>query len=160
MKHKLPTFQSRPSGSVAASSTPIQVVNQRLREQTASGQPQVGIFWALDARLIIASADLADAELYGICKNYPAGHNTTWENFQRLSLVPAEIEYEEPPRGRVLYDTIDERFRLFADNCILSNAAMMEEIRAQLALPLQTELGPDEHYRCSKCLGLTGWQEE
>jgi len=166
MKHKLTTFESQPSGSTGALSSQVQVVNRRLRVQPssghpqASGQPQVGIFWVFEARLIIASADLSDAETYGICKNYPAGHNTTWEKFQRLNLVPFDIEYEEPPRGRVLYDSIDDRFRLLADTCILGNAAVMDEIRRQLGLPRRTEIGPDEHYRCSKCLGLTGWAVE
>ncbi len=153
-------MQPKPDRTKGSPPDKIQVVNELLRSRAPSAQPQVGIFWTLNGRLIIASANLADAEIYGICKNYAAGHNTTWERFQRLNLVPVEVEYEEPPRGRVLYNTTDERFRLFADACILNNAAVMEEIRSQLRLPMSTEIGPDEHYRCSKCLGFTGWDDE
>jgi hypothetical protein len=34
-------------------------------------------------------------------------------------VVPPEVEYEEPPRGRVGYDKREERYWLRADRCIL-----------------------------------------
>ena len=62
------------------------------------------------------------------------------------------MEYDERPRGRVLYNTVRQQFTMMADRCILRNKRVITKIRKALNLPDNTKLLPDRHYRCPKCL--------
>jgi hypothetical protein len=48
---------------------------------------------------------LGEAELWGRYLN-AVGHDTYWGQLQLTGMVPGDVEYDEPPRGRVVYDTI------------------------------------------------------
>jgi hypothetical protein len=126
--------------------------NKRLQEGREAGDPKVGIFWDVNGKVILAGVELSEAEDYGQFKNYPGSHEREWRVYQRISAVPRETEYDEPPRGRVVYDTVSERLYLYADPCILQVEAMLNQIRSDLRLPPEVKIGPDEHYRCAKCL--------
>ena len=116
-------------------------------------EPRVGIFWFFGGNLIIDSTPLSAAEPYGDCLTHPRGHLEVWTAFQRRREVPSEVEYEEPPRGRVLFDRRRDRFFLLADRCILKSIDVPQRIMATMHLPdLNTETGADEHYRCFVCL--------
>ena len=84
-------------------------------------EPQLGIFWLVDGKPLIDSASLSDAEPYGDHLTHPQGHAAVWEQYQRVGTVPADMEYEEAPRGRVMYSTKTRRFRFLADRCILKD---------------------------------------
>jgi hypothetical protein len=62
------------------------------------------------------------------------------------------MEYEEPPRGRVMYNTKTRQFTLIADRFILKRKDLVAEIKKELGLPRNTKVGGDGHYRCSDCL--------
>jgi hypothetical protein len=63
-----------------------------------------------------------------------------------------ELEYEEPPRGRVVYDANEKRFTLLADKCILRDRRIVREIISAMNLPVGTATATDHHYRCHTCL--------
>ena len=94
---------------------------ERRKPLRLAPEPKVGIVWLVDGKLVIDNTLLAKAEDYGAFKVHPGDHCSVWEKFQRGGAVPADMEYEECPRGRVTYDTKARRFRLLADRCILSN---------------------------------------
>ena len=122
-------------------------------KQPAAPEPCVGIFWSFEGRLIIDSTPLSAAELYGETLTHPAGHIDHWTALQQRGAVPRDVEYEEPPRGRVVYSKRDERFLLWADRCIANRSDLVNEIMGALRLPLdRTSKGLDEHYRCAACL--------
>ncbi len=115
-------------------------------------QPQVGIFWLLKGQLILHGVALSEAEPCGRFFN-AIGHDSYWGELQLTGAVPREVEYDEPPRGRVVYDVIADRFHLYADRCILADKQLIEEIIAQLRLAEQRiEIATDLHYRCTNCL--------
>lgn len=115
-------------------------------------EPRVGIFWLYDGRLIIDSTPLSKAELYGDALTYALGHIDHWAVLQERGAVPIEVEYDEPPRGRVGYDTRRKEFLMFADRCIIENAAAVKTIIARLHLPEDTEPLTDLQYSCPVCL--------
>jgi len=116
-------------------------------------EPHVGIFWLFEDRLIIDSTPLSTAVPYGDCLTYAGGHIDVWTILQNQGAVPSLLEYEEPPRGRVVYDRRHERFVLFADRCILKRKQALRRIMAAMHLPSgKTDTITDAHYRCSKCL--------
>ena len=116
-------------------------------------EPRVGIFWIVDGKPLLDSASRSDAEPYGDHLTHPRGHVAVWEQYQRLGKVPLESEYEEFPRGRVMFNTKTRRFMLLADRCILRDTGTVKEIMADLNLPSKsTDTGTDAHYRCPACL--------
>lgn len=122
-------------------------------ENPVPPEPHVGIFWLFDGELIIDSTPLSKAEAYGTALTHPTGHIDYWTRLQRTGAVPAEVEYEEPPRGRVVFDQREQSFHLLADKCILSRRDAVTGIMEAMQLPPnKTTEGRDEHYRCSTCL--------
>ncbi len=116
-------------------------------------EPHVGIFWLVDGKLVMDSTALSMSEDYGGFKIHPADHCSVWEKLQLREAVPADVEYEECPRGRVMYDTKAQQFRLLADRCILKNKGVIRDIISKMNLPSgNTDMGTDSHYRCLRCL--------
>jgi len=84
---------------------------QDQRHAPAAG-PQVGIFWELNGALFIEGVSLTEAESWGQFKNYPGSHEKMWRKYQRIDAVVRDLEYDAPPRGRVVYDTAGQHFHL------------------------------------------------
>jgi hypothetical protein len=119
----------------------------------SAGEPMVGIFWLFQRRLVIDCAALCSAESYGDCATHPRGHFPYWTMLQKSGQVPMDVDYEELPRGRVVFDKHRDRFVLLADPCILNRSELVKRIISRLRLPLEnTDIDRDPHYRCSKCL--------
>jgi hypothetical protein len=126
--------------------------SRRHKASTRTTEPRVGIFWLVDGKLLIDSTLLSKAESYGDHLTHPQGHAAVWEQYQQVGKVPPESEYEESPRGRVIYDTTTLTFTLLADKCILNRKELITKIKEELRLPKKTTLGTDSHYRCFNCL--------
>lgn len=123
-------------------------------------EPQVGIFWLMGRRLIVHGVRVAEAECWGQYRN-AVGHEDYWTDLRRVGKVPAELAYDEAPRGRVVYDTIHDRFHLYADRCILDRPLWVQRVLARLNLSgVPVEIDADRHYRCSGCLRKSGAAEE
>lgn len=79
------------------------------RSETAS-IPEVGIFWIDSAGLMFAeSVSLRDAADYGDCKTFEGSHYDLWGKAVRANPKWTGLEYEEIPRGRVVYNNVPER---------------------------------------------------
>ena len=123
---------------------------------TGRVQSKVGIFWLVGERLILDASPLSEADPYGDCLTHRNSHIDYWTEQQSLGAVPKEMEYEEPPRGRVVFNRKNERFMLYADRCILDKRAVVNLIKELMHLPSdRTDVGTDGHfghYRCYRCL--------
>jgi hypothetical protein len=116
-------------------------------------EPCVGIFWLVNGKLLIDSTPLGRAQPYGDHLTHSRGHDRVWGKFQQKGIASADIEYDEPPRGRVVYHAKTRRFALLADRCILRDKAAVKKIMSDLNLPsVNTNQGTDAHYRCYGCL--------
>jgi hypothetical protein len=73
-------------------------------------EPRVGIFWLINGSLIVDATPLSKAGEHGDFKVHPGDHNSVWDQFQQDGSVPPEMEYEEAPRGRVMYNTKTRQF--------------------------------------------------
>jgi hypothetical protein len=126
---------------------------RKMKRHAPADVPRVGIFWLLNGKLIIDSMPLGEAEPYGDHLTHPRSHIDVWGQWRLGGKVPDESEYEEFPRGRVMYHTKTRRFALLADRCILRDEDLVSRIIAELHLPGETtDKKSDEHYRCSSCL--------
>lgn len=122
-------------------------------------EPSVGIFWVISGKLVIDSTPLIQAEPYGVHLTHPGSHLEVWTMFQQKGTAPNELEYEEPPRGRVVCNRKTQRFTILADRCILKDNRIVSKIMSEMKLPNEkTDKGTDSHYRCSACLrGNAHW---
>jgi hypothetical protein len=121
-------------------------------KKSPTQEPCVGIFWLLDGKIIIDATPLSRAESYGTALTHPTGHDDYWSHLQHTGAVPAEVEYEELPRGRVVFDGREQRFTLYADACILREKSVVKKLMSLMHLPDDTALSTDPHYRCFRCL--------
>lgn len=74
---------------------------------------------------------LAEAEEYGEFRTSPHGQYDVSERWRakcptdRTAGIVRDSEYEEWPRGRVVYNANDQRFILYADAQILSRSVLL-----------------------------------
>ena len=115
-------------------------------------EPRVGIMWLIRDKLIFDSTPLSGVEACSGYRDHPGRHIDVWELLQRQGKAPHESEYEEYPRGRVIYDAAAGAFTLYADKCILDRKDLIAQIKEELHLPRDTKTGTDPHYRCFRCL--------
>lgn len=120
----------------------------------------VGIFWAVQQKgsaavLLDHRCPLSEAEPYGDMLTCSHGHYEVWEQWRRdmtnrrsgpASLI-ARDEYEEWPRGRIVYASPSGRFMLYADAQILRRPRLLMIIHERFGLPVdRTDTKPDSHY--------------
>jgi hypothetical protein len=124
--------------------------------------PHVGIFWVAqtsngEPRLLAAGCPLDQAEPYGDCLTYSAGHYETWTQWRRdrsvdpaLRAIVRSYEYEDWPRGRVVFDRSRVLFILYADRKLMT-PVMIARIKTQFHLPEErTEIQSDWHYQSTE----------
>jgi len=105
--------------------------------------------------LIIVGAWIEEATTTGRFAHYPTTDEKEWSLCQRAKGVPRDTKYDDPPRGRVDFYKITQKFHLYADACILKDDPMIEKIRKDLNLPSEILILPDNFYQCAKCLGFS-----
>ena len=123
----------------------------------------VGIFWAVQeegssAVLLDHRCPISEAEPYGDMLTCPHGHYEVWEEWRKnaganrsgLNCLIATDEYEEWPRGRIVYSAPHEHFVLYADAQILSRPDLLAIIYERFGLTADrtqvTEPKRDSHY--------------
>jgi hypothetical protein len=111
-------------------------------------------------QLLVASCLLPQAEPYGDCLTFGPGHFEVWDGWRcsrelsapALAVVRA-YEYEEWPRGRVVFDKANDRFVLYADSQ-LTSATHVKEICRRFNIPeARTMVERDAHYRSTERIG-------
>jgi hypothetical protein len=117
----------------------------------------VGIFWKIEDRLAVARTKVAEAELYGDCLTHTGGHYEQWQRWQTLGVrglakegLPAAIlssEYDDWPRGRVVFDAAAVRFMLYADARLHTPDVRETLIRAFGLEGQDAVMALDAHYR-------------
>jgi hypothetical protein len=131
-------------------------------------RPHFGIFWVAQtsngkARLLAAGCPLDQAEPYGDCLTYGPGHYETWAHWRRdrtvepaLRAIVRSHEYEDWPRGCIVFDRSRDLFVLYADRKLLT-PAMIGRVATQFHLPPQrTEVQSDLHYKSTETPKLPG----
>jgi hypothetical protein len=123
--------------------------------------PQVGIIFWFDQKLWIESTPVEKAGNYGQCKIHDGNHVNYWERLISERMVPEHVEYQDVPRGRVIFSPASERYLLLLDRCILRRKKIVAAIKRQMGLPSKgTDTDTDPHYRCAKCLASHGFDSE
>jgi hypothetical protein len=128
------------------------------------GTGHVGIFWLVrepDGRTVLLTdmTPLDRAEAYGEHLTHPTGHLEFWERLRRLPSStfaargwPTAIavdEYEDHPRGRIVFHVPSGRFTLYADKRLHRRDVITELTTAFGISEGLCEVRSDPHYRRS-----------
>ena len=124
---------------------------------TVPDAPSVGIFWQVGGVLLVDRSALDEAETYGDCTTHAAGHYERWQEWQALGATglgsmryPERIvstEYDDWPRGRIVYETLARRFVIYADRR-LQAPDTIDVIKAAFGLgDAEVIVKSDLHYR-------------
>jgi hypothetical protein len=131
---------------------------------TADATPQsgkVGPFWIVEESgrpaVVALAVPVERADPYGDMLTVDTGHLQHWSRLARrgaralraagLPTAPVWSEYEEWPRGRVLYDCPARRFVIRADRQ-LHHPAFLRLIVDRFCIEIaKTMIVPDDHYR-------------
>lgn len=109
--------------------------------------------------LVIDRSTLDEAEPYGECITHAAGHYERWQEWQtlggaRLATLGypdriASTEYDQWPRGRIVYETPTRHFVIYADRR-LQNPDITDALKTAFGLTeneLIVRIRSDSHYR-------------
>jgi len=122
----------------------------------------LGIFWVVqmpeaEPRLLAAGCRWTKPSRMVNCLSYSAGHYETWAHWRRdrtvdpaLRAIVGSYEYENWPRGRIVFDRSRDQFILYADRKLMA-PAMIEGIATQFHLPEgRTEIQGNFHYQSTE----------
>jgi hypothetical protein len=127
------------------------------REMLAQTPPAVGIFWRVGNHLVIDRSALEMGETYGDCITHAGGHYERWQQWQAMGATRlaglgyptaiASTEYDEWPRGRIVYENPAKRFVIYADRR-LQRPEVISALKSVFGLVEATVLvKSDAHYR-------------
>ena len=124
--------------------------------------PCVAIFWGIRDKenrtvLLLDKTTIDRGEIYGEFVTHPTGHYEFWDGLSKLGASvlidrglptsPAWHEYEDFPRGRVVYRPRDKRFVIYADRR-LQTQKFIEQLVTALCIPDGSYVvRSDPHYR-------------
>lgn len=130
----------------------------------------VGPFWVVEhqgkAALLALVVPLAEADPYGDMLGVDTGHDQYWSGLARrgaralheagIPTAPVWSEYDEWPRGRVLYDRVEGKFVVRTD-LQLHHPAFLQLVIERFGLDLATtSVLSDDHYRSVRRVPLPG----
>ena len=118
-----------------------------LKAPTSSAEaPQVGIFWVFNGRLLKASSSLERGIASPEFVDSRYEHVNFWPVLQIRVPELRALQYEEVPRGRVLFKKSSGRFCVYMDKS-LHTAKVKSMIQEVFVLPIsQTSFLTDPHY--------------
>jgi hypothetical protein len=121
--------------------------NLAVQRSRLASMPEVGIFWLIDKKLVADSIPWRRADVYGGYYSGKNNHATFWTTLQRLMLRWKGKEYTDFPRGRVLFDSMEESFLVYSSRGIVNSPDLRTMIVREFNLPLAaTKFVADFHY--------------
>jgi hypothetical protein len=120
-----------------------------IKRGLASGQPvtgKIGIFWWFAGRLLASVCRVEEGDAAGGTVDSKFAHVETWPVLQKCHPELRAMEYEDVPRGRVVYLQRSKRFRVLMDK-VLFKSHIKVEILEKFGLPKsRTKFLKDQHY--------------
>lgn len=108
---------------------------------------EVGIFWFFKGKILSDSVPLALGDEYGDFINGSSDHCTFWANIRRKVPGSDQYEYDQVPRGRVVYNKKIDRFFVYGSEDLVSDEQRKAVVVSTFRLPAaKTTFKSDEHY--------------
>ncbi len=107
--------------------------------------PKIGPFFYIRGKLIFHCCPLSEGRRQADKLDDSLGHDQLYEKHFKTG------DYIDYPRGRVIWDTTNQRAIVYIDPCI-NKASILKQISAAFALE-QFTVESDDHYHCKNCVG-------
>jgi hypothetical protein len=100
---------------------------------------------------------LRDAEEYGDALTCRHGHYDLWEGWRTAGEpeICRQYEYEDWPRGRVVFDRVRDQFTVYGDPQVFQYGLEPQVLTYFGIPPDRVRFMGDEHYRSTESLGET-----
>jgi hypothetical protein len=109
-------------------------------------EPHVGIFWFYRGRLLKSAVSVVNGLPYGDAVHSQTDHVTFWPEVQRRIRKLQHVEYEEVPRGRIVYHRSESRYCVYMDRK-LHKPRIKQLLLREFSLPKRfTSFLTDPHY--------------
>ncbi len=85
---------------------------------------KIGIFWVYQGVVLARPIEIIEGETQGDFIDSSDSHLHVWgdpDGFSRDYPELLEMPYEAVPRGRVLYEEIEDRFVIYLDECLMND---------------------------------------
>ena len=124
-------------------------ISKILKESLA---PEVGPFYVIDGAVFADTDPVRDLTPTTIgTVDSDNTHYSYWRFLKRVYPNLRRIDYDYYPRGRVVYNSKEDKYHVFVDKCI-SDKDSISKIEDELNLPSsKVVVDYDEHYQCSSC---------
>lgn len=107
--------------------------------------PNIGPFFYIHGKLIFNACPLSEGRMQADKLDNSYGHDRLWDDSFKSG------DYIDYPRGRVVWDTANNRAIVYIDRCIDKPEIIAKIIAAFGLTDYVTE--HDDHYRCINCVG-------
>lgn len=111
----------------------------------ASNSKLLAVFWYIDGKFYgpCNTLDADEVELYGSHLDLPYDHFQIWPIYNPFTY---DYEYDDFPRGRVMFDTNIHKFKVFTSEELCNDEEFRLAIIREYGLPVTTIFESDEHY--------------
>jgi hypothetical protein len=107
---------------------------------------KVGIFWVFQDMLLPGTFALSEGVEYGDAINGATDHVHCWPKFQESHPALSDVEYQDVPRGRVLFMKPHRQFHVYMDK-VLHTQKIKRALMKEFQLPaVGTKFLTDAHY--------------
>jgi len=112
---------------------------------------KIGVFWVIDDKKIDGYREpLESGEDYGDTIQPTFDHFSYWEElilrYPKLKI----LEYDDIPRGRVVYNKKEKRFLILSSKEVLENKSLIKAISQFFEITGIPKLVWDEHYEINR----------
>ncbi len=108
---------------------------------------KVGIFWFFKGELIHDAVSVSQGDAYGDFVNGLTDHCTYWFHVQQAHPETRCYEYEQVPRGRVVFRMTDAMFLVYGSERFIRDECKKQAVCTAFDLPADSSIfRADEHY--------------
>lgn len=113
----------------------------------ASNSKLLAVFWYIDGEFYGYEDTLRgdSVEQFGDYLQLDLDHFQEWPLIKNLYDLPGK-EYDEYPRGRILFNTKLHKFTVIGSAAIVKDADVQQKVKDYYGLPSSTIFEWDEHY--------------
>ena len=119
-----------------------------MRIYASSNSNLLSVFWYINGDFYGVDDTLRGdlVATYGDFMQLDVDHFSIWDDIRKRAGLRSNVEYDEYPRGRILFNTKLHKFTVIGTASMTLNKDMQDKIRECYGLPSTTIFETDEHY--------------
>ena len=111
----------------------------------------IGIFWIFENQIFMQTQKLKEIKSINGFKDSDLSHYRVWDKVKNQNSKFYLYEYEEIPRGRIVYNTMKNQFIIYCNSNILRDKISKKLILENFGLIDENYIfKEDEHYKIIK----------